>query len=64
MVDHCHHLLVANSRIGSSEALSSKAKIISKPKNSKSKVVVNSESKAAMIKIMKKSEPVPQNLIS
>ena len=45
------------------EASSSKAKITSKPKNFKPKVVVNSESNTSMIKILKRSEHVPQSLM-
>jgi len=45
------------------EASSSNAKITSKPKNSKSKAVKNSDSKISKIKILKRSEPVPQSLL-
>jgi len=45
------------------EASSSKAKIISKPKNSKSNAMTNSDSKTSKIKILKRSEPVPQSLL-
>ena len=45
------------------EASSSKAKIISKPKNSKPKAMINSNSKTSKIKILKRSEPVPQSLL-
>jgi len=45
------------------EASSSKAKIISKPKNFKPKVMINSDSKTSKIKILKRSEPVPQSLL-
>ncbi|KEH25994.1 hypothetical protein MTR_6g039030 [Medicago truncatula] len=45
------------------EVSSSKAKIISKPKNFKTKVITDSDSKTAKIKILKRSEPVPQSLI-
>ena len=45
------------------KASSSKAKIISKPKNSKPRAVVYSESKTSKIKILKRSEPVPQSLM-
>jgi len=41
------------------EASSSKAKISSKPKNSKHKEMINSNSKTSEIKILKRSEPVP-----
>ena len=43
------------------EASSSKAKIISKPNNSKPKA--NSDSETSKIKILKRSEPVPQSLL-
>jgi len=43
------------------EASSSKAKIISNPKNSKPKA--NSDSETSKIKILKRSEPVPQSLL-
>jgi len=46
------------------EASNSKAKIISKPKNSKPKAMINSDSKTSKIKILKRSEPVPQSLVS
>jgi len=46
-----------------SEASSFKAKITSKPKNSKPKVMTNSDSKTSKIKILKRSEPVPQSLL-
>jgi len=42
---------------------SSKAKITSKPKNSKIKVLTNSDSKTSKIKILKRSEPVPQSVL-
>jgi len=45
------------------EAFSSKAKIISKPKNSKPKAMTNSDSKTSKIKILKRSEPVSQSLL-
>jgi len=45
------------------EASSSKVKIISKPKNSKPKAMINSDSKTSKIKILKRSEPVPQSLL-
>jgi len=45
------------------EASSSKAKIISKPKNSMSKAMINSNSETSKIKILKRSEPVPQSLL-
>jgi len=45
------------------EASSSKAKIVSKPKNSKSTVMTNSGSKTSKIKILKRSKPVPQSLL-
>jgi len=45
------------------ESSSSKAKITSKPKNSKPKVMTNSVSKTSKIKILKRSEPVPQSLL-
>jgi len=45
------------------EACSSKAKIVSKPKNSKSKARTNSDSKTSKIKILKRSELVPQSLL-
>jgi len=45
------------------EASSSKAKIISKPKNPKPKAMINSDSKTSKIKILKRSEPVPQSLL-
>jgi len=41
------------------EASSSKAKITSKPKNSKPEAMINSDSKISKIKILKRSEPVP-----
>ena len=43
---------------------SSKAKITSKPKNSKYKAIINSDCKTSKIKILKRSEPVPQSLVS
>jgi len=46
-----------------SEASSSKAKIISKPNNCKPKAMINSDSKTSKIKILKRSEPVPQSLL-
>ena len=46
------------------EASSSKAKIISKPKNSNPKAMINSDSKTLKIKILKRSEPVPQSLLN
>ena len=45
------------------EASSSKARITSKSKNFKPKGMINSESKTTKIKILKRSEPVPQSLI-
>jgi len=45
------------------KASSSKAKITSKPKNSKPNVLTNSDSKTSKIKILKISEPVPQCLL-
>ena len=45
------------------EASSSKAKITSKPKNSKPKAMINSDSKTSKIRILKRSEPVPQSLL-
>jgi len=45
------------------ETSSSKAKITSKPKNSKSKAMTNFGSKTSKIKILKRSEPVPQSLL-
>jgi len=45
------------------EASSSKANITSKPKNSKPKDVTNSSSKISKIKILMRSEPVPQSLL-
>jgi len=45
------------------EASSSKAKIISKPKNSKPKSMVNSGPETSKIKILKRSEHVPQSLL-
>jgi len=45
------------------EASSSKARITSKPKNSKPKVMTNFDSKTSKIKILKRSEPVPQSLL-
>ena len=48
--------------VGQSEpdASSSKAEIISKPKNFKLKAMINSDSKTSKIKILKRSELVPQ----
>jgi len=45
------------------EASSSKAKIVSKPYNCKSKAMTNSYSKTSKIKILKRSEYVPQSLL-
>ena len=45
------------------EASSSKAKITSKPKNFKPKAMINSDTETSKIKILKKSEPVPQSLL-
>jgi len=45
------------------EASSSKAKIISKPKSFKPKAMINSNSETSKIKILKRSEPVPQSLL-
>jgi len=45
------------------EAFSYKAKIASKPNNSKFKTMTNSDSKTSKIKILKRSEPVPQSLL-
>jgi hypothetical protein len=45
------------------EASSSKTKITSKPKNSNPKGMINSDSKTSQIKILKRSEPVPQSLL-
>ena len=45
------------------EAFSSKAKIISKPRYSKPKAMINSDSETSKIKILKRSEPVPQSLL-
>jgi len=45
------------------EAFSYKTKITSKPKNSKSKAMKISDSKTSKIKILKRSEPVPQSLL-
>jgi len=45
------------------EASSSKAKITSKPNNSKPKFMTNSDSKTSKIKILKRQEPVPQCLL-
>jgi len=45
------------------KASSSKAKITSKPKNFKSKGMTNSDSKTSKIKILKRSELVPQSLL-
>jgi len=45
------------------EVSSSKAKITSKPKNSKPKEMINFDSKTSKIKILKRSEPVPQSLL-
>jgi len=45
------------------EASSSNAKFTSKPKNSKSKSMINSNSKTSKIKILKRSEPAPQSLL-
>jgi len=45
------------------EASSSKAKITSKPKNSKPKAMISSDFKTSDIKILKRSEHVPQSLL-
>jgi len=45
------------------EASSSKANIISKPKNSKPMAMTNSDSETSKNKILKRSEPVPQSLL-
>jgi len=45
------------------EAFNSKAKITSKPKNSKPKAMINSDSKTSKIRILKRSELVPQSLL-
>jgi len=45
------------------EASISKAKIISKSKKSKPKVMINSDFETSKIKILKRSEPVPQSLL-
>ena len=45
------------------EAFSSKAKITSKPKNSKPKAMLNCDTETSKIKILKRSEPVPQSLL-
>jgi len=45
------------------EASSSKAKISSKPKSFKPKAMKNSGSKTSKIKILKRSELVPQSLL-
>jgi len=45
------------------EASSSKAKMISKQKNSKPKAMINSDTETSKIKILKRSEPVPQSLL-
>ena len=45
------------------EASSSKSKITSKPKNSKSKAMISYDSKTSKIKILKRSEHVPQSLL-
>jgi len=45
------------------KASSSNAKIISKPKNSKPKAMINYDSETSKIKILKRSEPVPQSLL-
>jgi len=45
------------------EASGTKAKITSKPKNSKRKAMINSDAKTSKIKILKRPEPVPQNLL-
>ena len=45
------------------EASCSKAKNTSKPKNSKPKAMTNSDSKTPKIKILKRSEHVPQSLL-
>ena len=47
-----------------SEASSSKTKNISKSKNFKPKEMTNSDSKTLKIKILKRSELVPQSLVS
>jgi len=45
------------------ETSRSKAKITSKPKNYKCKAMTNSDSRTSKIKILKRSEPVPQGLL-
>jgi len=45
------------------EASTSKAKITSKPKNSKSKAMTNYDCNTSKFKILKRSEPVPQSLL-
>jgi len=55
--------MLENAVQSESEASSSKAKIISKPKNSKPKAMINSDSETSKIKILKRSEPVPQSLL-
>jgi len=45
------------------EASSSKAKITSKPKNSKPNAMINSDTETSKIKILKRSELVPQSLL-
>ena len=45
------------------EAFSFKAKITSKPKNSKSKAMIKSDSKTLKVRILKRSEPIPQSLV-
>jgi len=46
------------------EASGSKTKNISKSKNTKPKVMTNFDSKTSKIKILKRSEPVPQSLMN
>jgi len=46
------------------EVSSSKAKMTSKPKNSKPKAMINSDSKTSKIRILNRSEPVPQSMES
>ena len=45
------------------EASNSMVKIISKPKNSKPKAMINSDTETSKIKILKRSKPVPQSLL-
>ncbi|RHN74567.1 hypothetical protein MtrunA17_Chr2g0311791 [Medicago truncatula] len=54
-----------NETVAQSEpkASSSKAKITSKPKNFKPTTMINYDSKTSKIKILKRSEPVPQSLM-